>query len=309
MAQIKLLDAQAAMGFVLSQTTYIERQVNQIVYADIQYQDLIPVDSSAPEWVKTVTFFSGDKFGQANWINGNSDDIPRAGSERTKYESQVFTAGIGYGYGLEEISQAQMLGLPLQADDAAAARRAYEEFVDGVLLRGDARKGFQGLISNSAVTAITAPTGNWTGNTTPQQIIADINAALMPTYSGTQYTSVADTLLLPFERLQLLNQTLMPNTTLTVYQFIMQSNLYTQTTGRPLLIRGIYGLLTAGAGGTARIVAYRRDPSVLKAYIPMPHRFMPVYQAGPIRWEVPGLFRLGGLDIRLPQSVRYLDGV
>lgn len=308
MSQIKLLDAQAALGFVASQTTYIERQVNQIVYGDIQYAELIPVDNSAPEWIKSVTYYSGDKFGKADWINGNSDDIPRAGSERSKLETSVFTAGIGYGYGLEEISQAQMLGIPLQADDAAAARRAYEEMVDNVALRGDARKGFQGLISNSAVTAITVPTGNW-ATATPQQMIADINATLMPSYAGTQYTSIADTLLLPFEKLQQLAQTVMPNTTMTVLQFVMQSNIYTQTTGRPLMIRGIYGLLTAGAAGSARMVGYRRDPSVLKLHIPMPHRFLPVYQAGPLRWEVPGIFRLGGLDIRLPQSVKYGDGI
>jgi hypothetical protein len=308
MPAIKLLDAQAAMGFVLSQTTYIERTVNQIVYADIQYQDLIPVDTSAPEWVKTVTFYSGDKFGKAGWINGNSDDIPRAGSERTKFETSVYTAGIGYGYGLEEISQAQMLGIPLATDDAAAARRAYEEMVDGVLLRGDATKGFQGLINNSGVTAVTAPTGNW-ATATAAQIIADVNAILMPTYAGTAYTSIADTLLLPYEKLQILAQTVMPNTTETVLSFIMRRNVYTQTTERDLTIRGIYGLLTAGAGATARAVAYVKDPSVLKAHIPMPHRFLPVYQAGPIRWEVPGIFRMGGLDIRKTQSVRYLDGI
>ncbi|MCS3467092.1 hypothetical protein M2401_000813 [Pseudomonas sp. JUb42] len=308
MSQIKLLDAQAALGFALSQTTFIERQVNQIVYGDIQYQDLIPVDNSAPEWVKTVTYYSGDKFGKADWINGNSDDVPRAGSERSKFETSVYTAGIGYGWGLEELSQAQMLGFPLQSDDAAAARRAYEEMVDNVALRGDARKGFQGLISNSAVTAITVPTGNW-ATATPAQMIADINAVLMPTFSGTQYTSIADTLLLPFEKLQQLAQSVMPNTTMTVLQFVMQSNIYTQTTGKPLMIRGIYGLLTAGGGGTARMVGYRRDPSVLKLHIPMPHRFLPVYQAAPLRFEVPGIFRLGGLDIRLPNSVKYGDGI
>lgn len=308
MSQIKLLDAQAALGFVLSQTTHIERQVNQIVYPDIQYQDLVPVDNSAPEWVKTVTYFSSDKFGKADWINGNSDDIPRAGSERSKLETSVYTAGIGYGFGLEEISQAQMLGLPLQAEDAAAARRAYEEMVDNVALRGDARKGFQGLIANSNVAAIVVPTGNW-ATASPGQMIADINAVLMPTYSSTQYTSIADTLLLPFEKLQQLAQTVMPNSTMTVLQFVQQSNIYTQTTGRSLTIRGIYGLLTAGAGGTARMVGYRRDPSVLKMHIPMPHRFLPAFQAGPLRWEVPGIFRLGGLDIRQPNLVKYGDGI
>lgn len=57
------------------------------------------------------------------------------------------------------------------------------------------------------------------------------------------------------------------------------------------------------------MISYRRDPSVLKMHIPMPHRFLPVYQAGPIRWEVPGIFRLGGVDIRRPAEVRYTDGI
>lgn len=307
MPQLQLIDAQAALGFLLPQTTYIERAVNEITYADIQYQDLIPVDTSAPEWIKSVTFYSADKFGKAKWINGNADDVPMAGSEKTKYESLIHTAGVGYGYGLEEIQQAMMLGVNLLDDDARAARRAYEEFVDGLLLRGDSTKGFQGLINNSAVTAITLPTGTW-ATATAAQVIADINAVLMPTYSGTQYTSIADTLLLPFERLQILAQTVLPNTTMTVLQFIREQNVYTQTTGRPLTIRGVYGLLTAGTGSTARIVAYRRDPEVLKAHIPMPHRFLPVYQASPLRFQVPGIFRVGGLDIRKPQSVRYGDG-
>jgi hypothetical protein len=308
MPKINMQDAQAALGFLIPQTTYIERGVNEIVYADIQYQDLIPVDTSAPEWSKSVTFYTADKFGKAKWINGNADDVPRAGSELTKYESLIHTAGIGYGFGLEELEQAQMLGVPLESMDAAAARRAYEEFVDGLLLRGDSVKGFSGLINNSSVTAVTAPTGAW-ATATAVQMIADVNAILMPTYSGTLYTSIADTLLLPFEKLQILAQTVMPNTTETVLSFLLRQNVYTQTTGKSLTIRGVYGLLTAGAGSTARAVAYVKDPSVLKAHIPMPHRFLRPYQSGPLRWDIPGIFRVGGLDIRKPQSVRYLDGI
>jgi len=41
----------------------------------------------------------------------------------------------------------------------------------------------------------------------------------------------------------------------------------------------------------------------------MPHRFLPVFQGGPLHWVVPGVFRLGGLDIRRPKEVRYIDGI
>jgi hypothetical protein len=48
---------------------------------------------------------------------------------------------------------------------------------------------------------------------------------------------------------------------------------------------------------------------VLKMHIPMPHRFLPVWQTGPMRFDVPGIFRLGGLEIRRPKAVRYVDGI
>ncbi|MFU7313273.1 DUF2184 domain-containing protein [Pseudomonas aeruginosa] len=309
MSRFKLLDAQAALGFVVSQTTHIERQVNEIVYPDIQYPQLIPVDTSAPEWIKSITYYSADKVGRADWINGNADDIPLASTDRSKFETQVHMAGIGYGYGLEEISQAQMLGINLTADDAMAARRAYEEMVDRVALLGDSSKGFSGLFNFPGVTAGTAVTGNWS-TATADQILADVNTALTVQAQGTLFTAFSDTLLLPYSKFLLLATRKVNEQGLeSILTYLQRNNVYTAQTGRPLLIKGLNGLDTAGAGGTARMITYRRDPSVLKMHIPMPHRFRPVYQAGPIRWEVPGIFRLGGVDIRRPAEVRYTDGI
>jgi hypothetical protein len=84
---------------------------------------------------------------------------------------------------------------------------------------------------------------------------------------------------------------------------------YTANSGQPLTIRGIRKLDTAGISGGARMIAYRRDPEVLKFHMPMPHRFLPVWQAGPTRWEIPGMLRLGGLDVRLPNEISYVDGI
>ncbi|HFT6717013.1 TPA: DUF2184 domain-containing protein [Pseudomonas aeruginosa] len=309
MSRFKLLDAQAALGFVVSQTTYIERQVNEIVYPDIQYPQLIPVDTSAPEWIKTVTYYSSDKVGKADWINGNADDIPLASTERSKFETNVHMAGIGYGYGLEEISQAEMLGINLTADDAIAARRAYEEMVDRVALLGDSSKGFSGLFAYPGVTAGSAVTGNW-ATATADQILADVNTALTLQAQGTLFTSFSNSLLMPYSKFLLVaTRKVNENGLESILTYLQKNNVYTATTGQPLMIRGLNGLDTAGAGGTARMISYRRDPSVLKMHIPMPHRFLPVYQAGPIRWEVPGIFRLGGVDIRRPAEVRYTDGI
>lgn len=306
----ELFDAQAAMGFVVSQTTHVEAQVNEIQYPDIQYPSLIPVDTSAHPFAQSVTYYSSDKFGKANWINGNSDDIPMAGTERDRHQTSVYTAGIGYGWGWEEVNVAMMLGVPLQSDDAMAARRAYEEMVDDVALNGDARKGFSGFLDNPAVTPDGATYGDWGGTGTDEDhILADVNEAILGVYTDTKTTSIANTVLMSVERLNLLATTRLGDTTMTVLEFLRRNNTYTAITGRPLDIRAVRGLETAGQGSSQRLIAYRRDPQVLKLHIPMPHRFLPVYQDGPLHWKVPGVFRLGGLDIRRPKEVRYVDGI
>jgi len=308
-AATPLFDAQVALGFVVAQTTIIEPGVYRTIYPDIQYRSLIPVDTSGSEFATSVTYYSSDQYGKADWINGNADDIPRAGTNRAQHQTPVHTAGIGYGYGWEEIGRAQLLGINLPNEDAMAARRASEELVDRVALYGDVAKGFTGLFNATGVTPVAATTGSWS-TATPVQIVADMNAALMKVHNDTATTSIADTLLLPWNKFFLLSTVAMnANSDMTILQWFLANNVYTAATGRPLTVRGIRGLETAGAGGVTRMVAYTNDARVLKLHMPMPHRFLPVYQSGPLRWDVPGVMRLGGLDVRLPKEVVYIDGI
>lgn len=307
---MKMFDAQAALGFVVSQASYIEQQVNEISYPDIQYPGLIPVDTSASPLAKTVTYYSMDKAGRAEWLNGNADDVPNASTTMTKHETSVHTAGIGYSIGWEEIQHAQLLGVNLQADHAMAARRAYEEMIDEISLEGDTTKGFEGLFNSTAVPQAAATNGSWTASgTSADNILQDVNDALQNVHTNTVTTAMADTLLLPWTQYNFIATKRLGDTETTVLRFLQQHNIYTANTGQPLLIRGMRKLDDAGISGGARMVAYRRDPMVLKLHIPMPHRFLPVYQAGPLRFEVPGIFRLGGLDIRRPKEVVYVDGL
>lgn len=304
-----IIDAQAAMGFILSQTSHIEAGVYNIKYPDIQYPMLIPVDTSGHPFAQTVTYFSADKAGAAEWINGNADDIPKADIDYAKHETTVHMAGIGYGYGFEEIEQARMLGRNLTGDKAGASRRASEEFIDRVALEGDTVKGYSGLFDHPDVTANGAEFGDWL-NADPVQILTDFNNAITNIHTQTNTVSMANTVLMPFTRFLYLAST--PRSEMsdtTILEYLKKYNAYTAATGQPLTIRGVRKLDTAGVSGSARMVTYRRDPEVLKLHLPMPHRFLPPWQSGALRIDVPGIFRLGGLDIRLPKEVGYTDDI
>jgi hypothetical protein len=135
----------------------------------------------------------------------------------------------------------------------------------------------------------------------------DFNSGLSSIILTSNGLEIADTALFPLATLQYLSEVQLPNTTMTLLDWISQKNMYTLRTGRPMLIRSVQGLETAGAGGVARAVFYRRDPQVIKMHIPMPHRFFPVWQRTPFTYDVPGIFRLGGVEVRRPGAMRYLD--
>lgn len=308
--QLMVGDAmQANLGFVESQTAYVEAGVYRARYPGIRYPGLIPVDYSAPEWIKTITYYSMDVAGRADWIGDRASDIPVVGTNMAQHESAILMAGIGYDYGLEEVNQAIMLGMNLPGEKAAAARSIYERTVDNLAFGGDTEKGWQGLYNNTSVTAISATTGDW-ATATEDQMLADVNELLGGVYTATNEIAMADTLLLPSLKLQQIASKRLGdgNGSLTVLQFLQQANVYTAETGNQLTIRGARGLNAAGAGATSRMVAYRRSPEVLKMHIPMRHRFLPVQIVG-LTFKVPGIFRLGPLDIRLPKEVRYSDGI
>jgi hypothetical protein len=310
---MRMVDAQQALGFAISQTAYIETQVYETQYPDIQYPNLIPVDTSANEWAKSVTYYSSDKVGRAGWFHQYAKDIHVADVDRAKNEVGIEMADIGYRWTLEELGQAMMIpGMNLSADRANAAVRAYEEFVDDTALRGKPEKNMSGILNYPGITAVLASieTGHTVWNLkSADGIIQDINDALTGIYTSTLQIEMADTILLPVACLTIMGTKRIPNTTASVLDYISTKNVYTMTTGQALTIRGVRGLETAGQGGSGRMVAYRRDPTVLKMHIPMPHRFLPVWQTGPLVYDVPGIFRLAGLEIRRPGAVRYVDGI
>lgn len=312
---------QAQFGFVVNQAFTINAQVYATKFPDLDFGRLVYVDTSAPEWTPGIISFMSSTVGAADWYSGAAKDVPKADVTVDKSQVGVHMAAIGYGYNSEEVGQSQLLGINLGAGKAEAARRAYAEFMWNLTLTGNATKNLLGLGNQTSVTTGTAPadgTGSVTtwfdgsGNSTktPAQIIRDINNVLTGVFTGSLTVEMADTLLLPYSTISYLSATMMSATNSeTVMSYILRNNIYTQMTGQQLTIRGVLGLDTAGAGSTKRMVAYANRQDVVKLHLPMPHRFLPVYQDGPMNFQVPGVFRTGGVEVLRPGAFRYLDGI
>lgn len=293
-------NAAEILAFVQNQTTILNRGANETEFPEIVYPGLVPVLSEGNPFAQSVTYISTTQAGQADWIQGDSDDIPMADVGLVQESKPVYTAAIGYGFGWEEISIAQQLGYNLDAMKAITARRAYEQMVNRVVLEGDTTKGFKGLSDQTIWQSAGSTLSDWTdlSGVLDTAVSKDINDTLMTT-SNAGGVPAADTLLVPVAYYTALYSRYIPNARENLLSYVTNNNVYSAQTGRPLVIRALSSLSNA-------IVAYRNSPDVLAVHIPMPHRFLPVHQAGPMRWEVPGVFRMGGLNVRRTEDTAIL---
>lgn len=296
----EFMDMQAALGFVVSQRTSIESEVLKKPYPEIKYSRLIPVDTSANPFAASVTHFAQDSVGKAKFVNGKGDDVPLVNIKGSKFEQTVNMAGVGYSFSLEEIGAAQQLGTNLSSDGAEAARMAYEQFVDAVAFLGDTTIGVEGFYNMTGIT--TAAAGATFAASTPDEIATIINTALNAINTETLGVEVANTIVLPLKTSVQLHRR-MTDGTGTVLDYIRSANVYTSTTGQPLTIEFDYRL-----DGLNKMVAYRRDPQVLKMHMPMPLRFI-APQAVNLEIKTLGMFRFAPVNIRRPKAVRYISGV
>lgn len=315
-------DAQA-LSFVVGQAYTINQRVYETRYPDFDYARLIYVNTQGPEWSPGVLTYMSDMTGQAKWQSGYAKDVPMADVSQDMQTRSFHLAAIGYQFNIEEVQGTMGFpGASLSDRRATAARMAYWQFLYELTLGGNAEKGMGGLINYPGIPTITAPADGTGGSTlwvdedgvgqkTPAQIMRDVNLALMGVNLATKGLALADTLLLPREALNYIAGTpYSPATMQTILSFIRDNNLYTLETGRPLTIRAVRQLSTGDAAGTGgRMVAYRNDQNEVQLHLPMPHRFLPVYQSGPMQWEVPGIFRTGGVEIMSEVTFMYVDGI
>lgn len=299
------------LAFLQSQAAHIESQVYQIQYPDIQYRGLVPVDTSAAPFAGEVTYYSMDGYGQVKFMGNDGTDFPFVETDMRKHSVQIENLGVGYSYNEWELGMAQMLGINLTADKASIVRRVSEEKLDQIIFNGQPDMGWDGLIDSALVTKSDAPAGaggvtEWLQKT-PDEIIKDVTTVLSGIVTTSLQIERADTILLPLAALHHIASTPRASgSDMSILEWIKRYNVYTAETGAALMVRSVRGLENAAAGNHGRMIAYRRDPQILRFHMPMPLRFYPAQQ-WLLRYIVPAVMRCGGLEIRRPGGIRYLD--
>jgi len=259
-------------------------------------------------WDIGTLVYSGDLAGAADYISGKGFDVPNVSANFQQGVSTFYLAAAGYELNLQEVNRASRMNVSLGDRKASGAKLVSEKFVYDVAMRGKTEKNLTGLINNAGVPAANAPTGSW-ATATPDQMLADVNAALGDVYNNSKETSLADSLLLPTSKFLFINNARITGTNTSVLKYLMENNSYTAISKKPLNIAPSRELETAGSGNTARMVAYEKSQDNLEFFLPGMFEFLAPFATSSMSWRIDGVMNVGQLEIYRPKALSYRDNL
>lgn len=302
-ADMPMRTADDGLAFYISQLTNLESKIYEVLYRNIVYQELIPVDTSDPEWVDSVSYISYDAVTMGKFIAANGKDLPQSDITANISEIKVGYAGNSYQYSLEELRKSQQMRIPLDVTKARMTYRGAQEHMQQVAFFGDSSRGMTGLFNNPNL-ATDNSVVNWS-TASGADIVSDMNSFLIGVWKNSANVHIPNVLVLPADKWAFISGKRMDaGTDTTILTFFQMNNLYTQQTGLPLTIKSNLELQTAGTGGKPLMLCYELSPDNLTLRQPIPWRALAPQPVG-LTIQIPCEYKCSGVEFRYPGSGAY----
>lgn len=304
-------------AFTISEMAYVEREVLRQPYPEIKYPSTIPVDTSAPDFAGSIEFKTIDQRGEPAALGGRSNDIPMAELSSTIGSQTVHTYALGYDYSLIELGQAQYLGqngrtaaLNLLVEKAQGTRSVIEQWTDKLAFIGDTNTASikTGLLNDLTVPkeAASKSIADILAESSSEKAATDL-LDFFRTYINKVYVDQMNTVLrpnvivLPYGQFTAMEGTRIPNTAENLVNYIT----------RNLRVEIVPSLHAKGIGdaGADRMMVYTKDARYVKMHMPKTFGFEAPGTSNNVVFQVAGMLRTAGTELRIPKSHLYVDGV
>lgn len=300
--RVAKLDAKDS-AFLDLQLQSVETQIYRKEYPALKARSFIPLKADVPGGAESFAYYVFDVFGQADWASNYSDELPPQGIRGEKVTGKVEGIVDSYGYSSQDLRAAAMANMPLDAELAQAAMERIEFKVDATAALGDKSKGFIGMARHPNVDILQA-TGTWASQT-GDVILADLHRLAGYAFVQTKELFPADTMLLDTASYDLIS-TKPVNTSgvegRTVLSAFLASNPHVKS------VQSWTKLGTASDAGGKRAICYKRDSRVLQLVIPLETQTHEPQRRG-LRYVIPLEMRFGGVIVRQPKAITYMDGM
>lgn len=309
--------------FLERELRQVEKKVLETDYRALEFANgsILPITNELPAGTRFYSYSIRNKLGLAKIIANPADDSPRVDIDYKEVAGRVHNAGASFGYSRRDLRSARIAKRSLDADKAQSAKEAQMTLFNQIIPFGDSTYNIIGLFNNPNITEYAVSTvGTGTPNTlwlegavavkTPDQIIADVCGFINSIKQNSKKTQLVNRLLLPLTHLDHISCARIPDTNITILQYLkgifprVDFRGLTELQEAELTENDIKGPDGVSALTGSMMVAMNVNERNVKVHEPMPFTIHPAQMKG-LEIVKETEHEIGGTDVRKPLGFSY----
>ena len=247
---------------------------------------------------------------------GGANGLPivQASLDKGVYKAHVFAVALRIMF--QDMQRSNFIGRSLDQLLQDGVRLSYDKHMDMSVYVGLDEYDTTGLVNNPNAVETTVAEGasstTYWADKTPDEILNDVNTALLTTWAAAEYdeAAVPNHILLPYEEYNYIMTTKVTDlATETIFDFLMKNNVASKN-GGDLFIGATRWCKGAGTSGTDRMVVYINHERFVKVEELVPlSRVMSAPNVANVCYDTAYMANISEVEIFYPQTITYWDGI
>lgn len=273
-------------------------------------------------WVEATSAFNveyGVTGGQADGIGGVQNNIRRIQADFSKDLYKVMPYEVAMSVKIQDQLRGAVTGRSIEQVYDDGIRLDFDKYMDINTYLGQSQYGTTGIVNDPNITAVSVAQGaskqtTWKSKT-PEEILQDINNAILDAWKAAQYdnSAIPNHILIDPANFAYLNMT--PLTVagvqggISIMKYLTENNIAAQK-GVDLFIGECRFCEGAGSGSTNRLVAYRNEKRFVGMDVPVPmSRVMTQPNIQTASYDSLYMANVGQVKIHYYEPFIYRDGI
>lgn len=254
-----------------------------------------------------------------SWIGRNTTQIPSINLDIAKIPHPLRPWGEEIKWTIFELESAAKIGRPVDDQKLEGLKLKHQMDTDEMVYIGDPPFGDQGLLNQSGVPATNVPNGagaspKWSLKT-PDEILADFNAALTTVWAASAWSVIPNKVLIPPAQFGYLSMAKVSTAgNVSILRYVEENNILSAAGRGKIDIAPLKWAVGAGVGGTIgttgtvdRMMVYTNERKRVRFPMTLLQRTPIQYDA---IWHKTTYFgRLGVVEFVYPETAGYFDGI
>lgn len=318
---LRMSDAAVANGgaFLASELEKLDPKISEPL-TSVTYPRDIRVKVGGG-WVDTVSKMNvdygingGSGDGAITAPGANTGNVVQAQFGKDAWKTHIYTSTLRIKF--VDMQRGQIVGRSLESLLTDAIRLNYDKHQEMNVYTGFQTYGTTGILNNpdvvaSGVKANAAGSTKWE-NKTPDEILADINAAINAGWEAAEHdlSAIPNHILIPYAQYTLIQTRKVSELAdKTIMTFLLENNVATLN-GGDLVIGATNFCKGAGAGGTDRMVAYVNHDRFIavEELVPLA-RIMTQPNMDKLSYDSAYMANLSEVEVFYTQPITYWDGI